>query len=229
MPLQLAAAGDERRPQRDCLHEPLTAGHDFERAIAFLVELDVVDDWFRGADEVAGCGQLLDDPRPGLHRGQAGQFAVVLLRARRINRLPAGCSPRHRPQRAAGAHDGAHRQFQLAPPRHVGEIAKRADHGDAAPLIGVGERMRSTGTRAPNRGVITSRPIKPRYRSSSGCATRATQAGISSGRVVSMSTGPPPGRVKRTVWKAPGTSRSSSSAWATAVLKSMSQSVGASS
>jgi hypothetical protein len=42
------------------------------------------------------------------------------------------------------------------------------------------------GTSTPNSGVRTVVPKRSLYRSSSGCATSATQAGISSGRVVSL-------------------------------------------
>ena len=86
-----------------------------------------------------------------------------------------------------------------------------------------------TGTRVPNSGVTASLPTSSRWRSSSGWASSATQAGISSGRVVSIRASPPPTGWKRTRFIAPGRSRSSSSAWATAVWKSTSHSVGASS
>ncbi|CAB4663535.1 unannotated protein [freshwater metagenome] len=43
-----------------------------------------------------------------------------------------------------------------------------------------------TGTSTPNNGVFTVLPNIGWYRSSSGCATSATQAGINSGRVVSI-------------------------------------------
>ena len=72
-------------------------------------------------------------------------------------------------------------------------------------------------------------PTSEVNRSSDGFTTRATHAGISSGRVVSITTSPAPStRGNFTAWYAPGISRSSSSAWATAVRKSTSHSVGAS-
>ena len=97
------------------------------------------------------------------------------------------------------------------------------------PFSGSASGCARTVIRAPNSGVRTSVPNSARYRSSSGCATSATHAGISSGRVVSITTSPPPSTFgNRTAWYAPGMSRSSSSACATAVRKSTSQSVGAS-
>ena len=36
-------------------------------------------------------------------------------------------------------HDAARRQVELAPPHDVGDVAERADHGDARPLVGLGE------------------------------------------------------------------------------------------
>ena len=59
------------------------------------------------------------------------------------------------------------------------------------PFCRIGQRdAPCTGTRTPKSGVTTSRPNSGWYRASSGCATSATQAGISSGRVVSISTRP---------------------------------------
>ena len=55
------------------------------------------------------------------------------------------------------------------------------------PFSGSASGCARIGTRAPNSGVITRCPNSGWYRSSSGCATSATQAGISSGRVVSIS------------------------------------------
>ena len=64
-------------------------------------------------------------------------------------------------------------------------------------------------------------PTSSAYRSSDGCTTSATQAGSSSGRVVSTVNCP-----NASEYHAPSTSRSASSACATAVPKSASQSVG---
>ena len=53
MPLQLAAAREQRLAELDRLDEPLAAGDDFERAIALLVELHRVRDRPRLADQIA--------------------------------------------------------------------------------------------------------------------------------------------------------------------------------
>ena len=103
------------------------------------------------------------------------------------------------------------------------------------PLPGSARWCASTGTAVPNSGVTAVRPISGAYRSSSGCATSATQAGSSSGRVVATTTSPAvpfpaPSSARRnaTRWYAPATGRSSSSAWATAVPNVTSHSDGAS-
>ena len=96
------------------------------------------------------------------------------------------------------------------------------------PLSGSASGCASTGTGTPNTGVSTEDPNRDWYRASSGCATSATQAGSSSGRVVSIHTGDPSAARKEIRWNAPATSRSSSSACATAVWKVTSHSVGAS-
>ncbi len=54
------------------------------------------------------------------------------------------------------------------------------------PLSGSARRWATTGTSTSNSGVRTVLPNSGWYRSSSGWATSATQAGSSSGRVVSM-------------------------------------------
>ena len=86
----------------------------------------------------------------------------------------------------------------------------------------------STGTATSNNGVRTMVPKNGLYRSSSGWATSATHAGMSSGRVVAITISPPDSCLKEMSWNAPGRSRSSNSAWATAVPKSTSHNVGAS-
>ena len=61
------------------------------------------------------------------------------------------------------------------------------------PFSGSAKVCASTGTSTPNIGEVTVVPNSGWYRSSSGCATSATQAGTSSGRVVSMNNGVPSG------------------------------------
>ena len=105
-----------------------------------------------------------------------------------VARLPAGLAERAAAERAVRLHHDARRQAELPPPRDVGDVAERADHRDAGALLGVGELVRHDRHAAP--GTAASTPScrrATRYRSSSGCATSATHAGISSGRVVSIS------------------------------------------
>ena len=66
MPLELAAAREQRVAELHRLDEPLAARHDLERPIALLVELDGVRDRPRLADEVAALAKELDDPCPRL-------------------------------------------------------------------------------------------------------------------------------------------------------------------
>ena len=143
MPLQLAAAREQRLAELDRLDEPLAARDDFERPIALLVELHGVRDRPRLADEIAALAQLLDDLRARLRGRQPRELVVVPLRAIRRRRLPARRAPRHGAQACRRLNDRAHRQRQLAPPGDVGDVAERADHRDAAALFGIGQRMRA--------------------------------------------------------------------------------------
>ena len=95
------------------------------------------------------------------------------------------------------------------------------------PLAGSASRWARIGTGTPNTGVIAVWPIRAAYRSSSGWATSATQAGSSSGRVVAMTTSEAAVANARRL-NVPGVSRSSISACATAVPKVTSHSAGAS-
>ena len=158
VPLQLAAAGQERIAELHRLDEPLPAGDDLERPITLLVELHRVRDRARVADQVAALAQQLDDARARFRRRQTGQLIVGALRRGGVARRPPLAPERHRLQRSVGLDDGTHRQRQLAPPGHVGEVAERADHGDAAALLGIGQRMRLHRHRHPKSGVTTSLP-----------------------------------------------------------------------
>jgi hypothetical protein len=60
------------------------------------------------------------------------------------------------------------------------------------PLSGCASSWATTGSSTSNSGEVTVVPNSGWYRSSSGWATRATHAGRSSGRVVSMKTFPSP-------------------------------------
>ena len=68
------------------------------------------------------------------HDGLADELCIGLERSRGLD------AERGLGQDAAVAADGGpHRQRELAPPDHVGEVAERADHRDARALFGVGE------------------------------------------------------------------------------------------
>ena len=160
------------------LDEPLAAGDDLQRPVALLVELDRVGDRLGLADQLARLGQQLDDPPLRLLDVLAGQLGPRLVGGDALGRVgdQAPVAPDNRP----------HRQVQLAPPQDVGEVAERADHGDARALLGVGELVgedrhldaeQRRGDRRAEAGLV---PLVV------GWATRATHAGISSGRVVSM-------------------------------------------
>ena len=97
------------------------------------------------------------------------------------------------------------------------------------PFSGSASSCATTGTGTRNSGVNTVEPTSDAYRSSPGCATSATHAGISSGRDVSISIVPAPSSRSNAIrWYRPSISRSSISACATALRKSTSHSVGAS-
>ena len=143
MPLQLAAARQQRLPELHRLDEPLAAGDDLERPVALLVELDRVRDRPRLADQVARLAQQLDDAAraPSRPTGwRAGRSACCARAASRDSQ--PGAPHVTGAERAVRQDDRAHRQRQLAPPDHVGEVAEGADHRDAAALLGIGQRMR---------------------------------------------------------------------------------------
>ena len=161
-PVELLAAGEERVAAvlvaPAVADVPLAAGDDLQRAAAALVELDRVGDRAGLAVQVARLAQQLDHRRLRLLDRQPGERGV---------RLAAGVGGQ--PRRLGGddapvaADDAARRQVELAPPRDVGRVAERADHGDARALVGLGQRMgddrdldvedRRAHRRADERGV----------------------------------------------------------------------------
>ena len=140
MPGNLAAALDERLAVVDGLDEPLAAGHDLQRAIALLVELDVVVIGL-GSPGDRRCRAATRRSWPAPSSPQTRQLVIGLLGSRRRRRSPSPPRPRHPAQRAIGLDDRADRQLQLAPPGDVGGIAECADHGDAAALFRIGQCM----------------------------------------------------------------------------------------
>ena len=142
MPLQLASACQQRVTEVHRLDEPLAAGDDFKRTVTLLVELHGMRDGARLAHEVARFAQQLDDLRPRFVRGIPRELVVALLGACRVGRFPSRGAPGQRLERAVGKNDRTHRERQLAPPRDVGDVAERADHRDAAPLLRIRQRVR---------------------------------------------------------------------------------------
>ena len=142
VPLHLAAARDERVALGQRLDEPLPAGDDLERPVALLEELHVVGDRPDGAQQIAGCGEQLGHLGLRLLGRQAYQLVIASLRPPYVRRFPSRGAPRHRAKGAVRLNHRANGQLQLAPPRDVGGVAERADHGDAAALLGISEGMR---------------------------------------------------------------------------------------
>ena len=143
MPFDLTTASDERISQLGrttaVADVPLTAGDDFERLVALLVERDGVSDRLDLTDEVTGVDEHLRNVLASSERGLSRQRFVVGLR---IGFRRFGDPLGHFEIEAAAAVDHrAGRQIQLAPPGHVGEVAEGADHGDARALIGLRQLM----------------------------------------------------------------------------------------
>jgi len=84
MPLQRAAALQQRRPFVHRLDEPLTRRDNFERAITLFKKLDVVGDGPGITDQIAGLPQQFNDAGTGFDGGQPGELIVGGLRASRV-------------------------------------------------------------------------------------------------------------------------------------------------
>src|SRR4030095_229504 len=94
------------------------------------------------ADQIAGLAQLFDDDTARFCRLKVRKLVIELLSARRIARLPPGLAEPDLPERAVRQDDRPYGQRQFTPPCDVGDVAERADHGDAASLFRVSQRMR---------------------------------------------------------------------------------------
>jgi hypothetical protein len=154
VPVEVGAAAEQLRAQgvvaTAVADVPLAAGHDLERAVALLEELDRVGDRARLAVELAGLLQQLDDAGLRLLGRLAGQLGV------RLPACVAGDGGRRlAAQPAVALQHVAHGQVELAPPGDVGGVAEGADHRDAAALVGLGERVACTGTSTSNSGERT--------------------------------------------------------------------------
>ncbi len=139
VPCHLAAARHQRRPQLGraaaVADVPLAAGHDLERAVALLVELDRVLDRACVAEHVARGLQLFDHEPLRLLDGLAGDRGVGVEPGTRDGVGRLGHDP------PVAADDGTRGQVQFAPPDDVGQVAERADHGDAGALVGLRQRV----------------------------------------------------------------------------------------
>ena len=141
LPLQLPAPLQQPLAVGQQADEPLAAGHDLQRPVAVLVELHRVGDRPGLAGQVAGGPQQLHHPAPGLGGGLAGQLGPGRAGGHAVGRVGL--------EAAVAGHDRAHRQPQLPPPEHVGEVAEGADHGQPGPLAGVGQPVGDHRDRHP--------------------------------------------------------------------------------
>jgi len=94
-------------------------------------------DLLRLAEQLARLAEQLDHDLLGAAARLAGEPGVRLAGG-------IGGEPRGRIERepAVLPDDGTGGQVELAPPRDVGGVAERADHGDAGALVGLGEVVR---------------------------------------------------------------------------------------
>src|SRR5262245_14478101 len=74
MPLQLPPTREQLFAELNRLDEPLTAGHDFERTITLLVELDLMRDRPRLTHEVATLAQQIGGDSLRLLGGQTSHL-----------------------------------------------------------------------------------------------------------------------------------------------------------
>jgi hypothetical protein len=145
MPADLVALREERVLLVEETDEPLARGHELERAVALLVELDGVFDGLGVVPERgAACRvlQQLDDRGARAVDGLPGERGVGAVGRLGIEALPARRAEGHGHEAAVAPEDLAERELLLAPPLHVGRVAEGADHEDARPLLGIDELAR---------------------------------------------------------------------------------------
>ena len=159
MPLQLAAAREQRLAELDRLDEPLAARDDLERPIALLEELHRVRDRPRLADQIAGLRSCSTIFVARLGRRQAGQLVVVPPRALGVDRLPARRCPTPRGRSVPSGWMTA-RTGRLSSRHQVTSVMSPKVQIIAMPLpfSGSASGCARTGTRTPKSGVTTSVP-----------------------------------------------------------------------
>ena len=242
------------RPLQECLAPfgiapavadvPLARRHDLERPLAALVELHRVRDRPRLAEQLTSLGELLHDALLRLLHRLARDLLVA-----RPSVIGREAGWRARDHAAVLTDDRARRELQLAPPGDVGGVTERADHRDAAPLLGVGEAVRDdrhlhvvqrrAHARTEQRHVALVVGMRDKC---DACGKQLGPRGLDDHvstparlRLAPEGLLPPPPppplpslRWNARRWYAPGVSLSSISACAIAVWSSTSQSVGAS-
>src|SRR5215468_3973590 len=116
---------------------PLPAGDDLEGPLTLLVEFDRMPDCARFADECACNAEELDDAMSGLVDRVPCQMGPRLACGFTFDPWRLGAL-----QMAVALQDDARRQPQFAPPSHIGDVAKSANHGDAGTLLRIGQSVR---------------------------------------------------------------------------------------
>ena len=210
--------------------EPLAARHDLHRPVALLEELDRALDRPRARRS----GRPIRRSSSTIRRRawlteRPASSRIVALRAPRRRRSPSRPRPTGPSSSRRRAEHGAHRQRQFAPPGDVGQVAERAAHHEPGALVGLDQLVRHDGQLTPNSGERTVAPTSSLVARVVGVGQQrdARRHQLRACRFDQRRLSVRPW--KRTWCMRTGRSRSSSSACATAVWKSTSQSVGASS
>ena len=114
---------------------PLTAGENFEGAIALFEELHRVSDGLWFAIELVGVAQHVNNANLGLLDCLAGKFAVSGNGA-----LACSDDPFRRLglDATVDADNRASFELEFTPPNDVGEITERTNHRDARSLFRIG-------------------------------------------------------------------------------------------
>ena len=169
MPTELAPALEQLVAELDRLHEPLAARDHLEGSFPSLVELHRRGGRVSALRRGARLAQELGDPLARLLRRPPRELRMARDRLLGVRATPNPARPTAaaRSCRRAGTTTRAW-EAQLAPPRHVGDVAERADHRDArSPSPGRQARAPRSELGAEQRGH-GGRADEDRYRSSAG-------------------------------------------------------------